>query len=144
MTAVWGGPDKIPEAGNPAAATTDPTSPISTASPLPGFDTFAVSRFSPLAWSIPASSGFSAKDPQARQVLLEVAGLQVEIYKKVGVGYLDRLREELGGMGVGAQEAEVYVTQLASAPSNPAAKGQKGDPMKGWRNFFVGFVGRGA
>ncbi|KAF2492225.1 Xpo1-domain-containing protein [Lophium mytilinum] len=144
MTAVWGGPDKIPEAGNPAAATTDPTSPISTASPLPGFDTFAVSRFSPLAWSIPASSGFSAKDPQARQVLLEVAGLQVEIYKKVGVNYLDRLREELGGMGVGAQEAEVYVTQLASAPSNPAAKGQKGDPMKGWRNFFVGFVGRGA
>ncbi|KAF2816339.1 Xpo1-domain-containing protein [Mytilinidion resinicola] len=146
MTAVWGGPDKIAEAGNPAATTADPTSPISTASPLPGFDTFAVSRFSPLAWSIPASSGFSAKDPQARQVLLEVAGLQVEIYKKVGVGYLERLREELGGMGVPAQEAEVYVTQLAGAlnTGTPAAKGQKADPMKGWQNFFVGFVGRGA
>jgi exportin-T len=143
MTSVWGGPDKVPEPSTPT-----PTSPTSTTPELPGFDTFAVSRFSPLAWSIPASAGFSAKDPQARQVLLEVAALQAEIYKKVGGGYLDRLREELRGMGVQPQEAEVYVTQLAGAVVGGAgvapAKGQKGDGGKAWRNFFVGFVGRGA
>ncbi len=77
MISVWSGPDKV---GPKANAT--PTSPIATQSPLPGFDSYVLERFSPLAWSIPASPGFNAKDAQAKQVLHEAANLQVEIIKK--------------------------------------------------------------
>ncbi|KAF2086209.1 Exportin-T [Saccharata proteae CBS 121410] len=118
MTSIWGGPDVIPAGGPPA-----PT--------LPGFDTFAMTRFSPLSWSVPASQGFNAKDPQARQVLSELAGLQLEIYKKTGVIYLERLREELRSMGAGDQGAEEYVASLVG-------KGEKG-----FKQFFQQFVAAG-
>ncbi|OCK74737.1 Xpo1-domain-containing protein [Lepidopterella palustris CBS 459.81] len=131
MTAVWGGPDRT------NSSITDPTSPITASAPLPGFDNFAVTRFSPLAWSIPASSGFNAKDSQARQVLLEVAGLQSEILKKVGAPYIERLREELRGMGAGELQAEEYLRMLAGSVDG------KIETSKAWKSFFVAFVGRG-
>ncbi|ORY08714.1 Exportin-T [Clohesyomyces aquaticus] len=128
MTSVWGGPDKIGPASN-----NQPASPITAQAPLPGFDNFAVTRFSPLTWTIPASAGFNSKDAQAKQVLMEAAGLQEEIVKKVGEPYVERLREELRGMGLGQDMADQYLGKLASALEN-----QKKE--KEWRNFFVQFV----
>ena len=131
MTSVWGGPDKLGAASNNAT----PTSPINTQSSLPGFEDFAVTRFSALSWSIPAAPGFLVKEAQARQVLQEVAGLQVEILKKVGSPYGDRLREELHNMGVEAQSVDEYLRVLVSALEN-----QKKE--KEWKVFFVQFVER--
>ncbi|KAF2192772.1 Xpo1-domain-containing protein [Zopfia rhizophila CBS 207.26] len=131
MTTVWGGPDKI----GPGANGSTPTSPITAQAPLPGFDDFAVTRFSPLAWSIPGSPGFNVKDAQARQVLQEVAGLQAEILKKVGESYVERLKEELRGMGASDEMVQEYLRVLAGAIENPKKE-------KEWRNFFVQFVSR--
>jgi exportin-T len=131
MMSVWGGPDKLGGASN----NSNPTSPVNTQSSLPGFDEFAVTRFSALSWSIPATNGFSAKDAQARQVLQEVAGLQAEILKKVGTPYGDRLREELRGMGVDDSSIDEYLRHLVGALEN-----QKKD--KEWRQFFVRFIER--
>ncbi|KAH7126753.1 Exportin-T [Dendryphion nanum] len=131
MTSVWGGPDKV----GPAANTT-PTSPIATSSEtIPGFDNFAVERFSPLAWSVPGTPGFNPKDAQAKQVLQELAGLQAEIIKKVGEPYAERLRSELRGMGSGEEIVDQYLRTLAGA-----FDGQKKE--KEWKVFFVQFVER--
>ncbi|KAF2837809.1 Exportin-T [Patellaria atrata CBS 101060] len=124
MTVVWGGLDvPLPTAANPT--------PLQQPSPtLPGFDSFATTRFSPLCWSILTTPGFSPKDPQARQLLLEVAGLQREILKKTGSAYLDRLREELSGIGVQEQGMDEYLGALVN----------KDD--KGFKQFFLQFIGR--
>ncbi|KAF2476232.1 Exportin-T [Lindgomyces ingoldianus] len=128
MTAVWGGPDKIGPTTNSNTA-----SPMTAQAPLPGFDSFVVTRFSPLAWSIPASPGFNSKDAQAKQVTMEAAGLQAEIVKKIGEPYVERLREELRGMGAGQEMVDQYLGKLAGALET-----QKKE--KDWRNFFVQFV----
>jgi exportin-T len=130
MTAVWGGPDKI----GPAANST-PTSPISSAETLPGFDNYVVERFSPLVWSVPASPGFNAKDAQAKQVLQELALLQAEIVKKVGEPYVERLKSDLAGMGSTGDMIDQYLRTLAGA-----FEGQKKE--KEWRSFFVQFIER--
>ncbi|KAF2021859.1 Exportin-T [Aaosphaeria arxii CBS 175.79] len=131
MLAVWGGPDKI----GPSANAT-PTSPTNTsADAIPGFDNFAVERFSPILWSVPGAPGFNVKDAQARQVLQELAGLQAEIIKKVGDPYVERLRSELQGMGSDEQFIEQYLRTLAGA-----FEGQKKE--REWKVFFVQFVER--
>ncbi|KAF2205915.1 Exportin-T [Delitschia confertaspora ATCC 74209] len=131
MTSVWGGPDKIASNNNAV-----PTSPVTAQASLPGFENFAVTRFSPLSWSIPATPGFSAKDAQGRQVLQEVAGLQSEILKKVGTPYGDTLREQLTGMGVRDQMIDEYLRVLLASLEN-----QKKE--KEWKNFFVRFIESG-
>jgi exportin-T len=108
MTNVWSGPDKV----GPGADKT-PTSPVITQAPLPGFDNYIVERFSPLAWSIPASPGFNSKDAQAKQVLYEAANLQTEIVKKTGEPYVERLKSDLGGMGIGGDGIDQYLRTLA-------------------------------
>ena len=120
MTAVWGGPDIPLNSGNPPAPT------------LPGFDHFAMTRFSPLSWSVPASQGFNSKDPQARLVLGELGGMQIEILKKTGDVYLQNLRQELSNMGVDQQGLDEYLGALTT-------KGEKG-----FKQFFQQFVGRAA
>ena len=130
MTSVWGGPDKI----GPGANVT-PTSPIVSQAPLLGFENYVVERFSPLAWSIPASPGFASKDAQAKQVLQEAANLQLEIVKKVGEPYVERLKTDLRGMGTGEEMVDQYLRTLAGA-----FEGQKKE--KEWRTFFVQFVER--
>ncbi|KAF2632563.1 Exportin-T [Macroventuria anomochaeta] len=128
MINVWSGPDKV----GPGANAT-PTTPGT--EPLPGFDNYVVERFSPLVWSIPASPGFNSKDAQAKQVLYETANLQTEIIKKVGEPYVERLRGDLGGMGVGGDVVDQYLRTLAGA-----FEGAKKE--KEWRNFFAQFVER--
>lgn len=130
MTSVWCGPDKV----GPGANTT-PTSPVSTQAPLPGFDNYVVERFSPLAWSIPASPGFNSKDAQAKQVLYETANLQLEIIKKIGEPFVERLKNDLSGMGVGGDGVDQYLRTLAAS-----FEGSKKE--KEWRNFFCQFVDR--
>lgn len=130
MISVWSGPDKVGPGANNA-----PTSPVATQSPLPGFENYVVERFSPLAWSIPATPGFNSKDAQAKQVLHEAANLQLEIIKKVGEPYVERLKSDLSGMGVGGDNVEQYLRTLAAA-----FEGSKKE--KEWRNFFAQFVGR--
>lgn len=92
-------------------------------------------RFSPLAWSVPAAPGFNSKDAQAKQVLLEVANLQTEIVKKVGEPYVERLRSDLSGNGVGDDGVDQYLRTLAGA-----LEGSKKE--KEWRNFFAQFIDR--
>jgi exportin-T len=92
MISIWSGPDKV----GPGANAT-PTSPSATQAPLPGFENYVVERFSPLAWSVPASSGFNSKDAQAKQVLYETANLQTEIIKKVGEPRRDGCGQRRGG-----------------------------------------------
>lgn len=128
MIAVWCGPDKV----GPGASAT-PTTPGT--DPLPGFDNYVVERFSPLVWSIPASPGFNSKDAQAKQVLHETANLQTEIIKKVGEPYVERLRSDLGGMGVSGDVVDQYLRTLAGA-----FEGAKKE--KEWRSFFAQFVER--
>jgi exportin-T len=130
MINVWSGPDKV----GPGAKQT-PTSPVTTEAPLPGFENYVVERFSPLAWSIPATPGFNSKDAQAKQVLYEAANLQTEIVKKVGEPYVERLKSDLSGNGVGPDDVDQYLRTLAGA-----LEGTKKE--KEWRNFFVQFVDR--
>lgn len=120
MTAVWGGPDIPLNSGNASVPT------------LPGFDHFAMTRFSPLSWSVPATQGFNTKDPQARQVLGELGGLQIEILKKTGDVYLQNLRQELSNMGIDQQGLDEYLGALTT-------KGEKG-----FKQFFQQFVARAA
>lgn len=128
MIDVWSGPDKVGPGANAAPTATG-------TEPLPGFDNYVVERFSPLVWSIPASPGFNSKDAQAKQVLHETANLQTEIIKKVGEPYVERLKGDLGGMGVGGDGADQYLRTLAGA-----FEGTKKE--KEWRNFFAQFVER--
>ena len=130
MISVWSGPDKVGPKAN-----AEPTSPNVTQAPLPGFDNYVLERFSPLAWSIPTSPGFNSKDAQAKQVLHEAANLQVEIIKKIGEPYVERLKGDLGGMGVGNDGIEQYLRTLAGAFEGPKKE-------KEWRNFFTQFVDR--
>ena len=126
MTSVWSGPDKIGPGAN-AASTSN------AATPIPGFENYVVERFSPLVWSIPASSGFNSKDAQAKQVLYEAANLQAEIVKKVGEAYVERLRSDLSGMGVSEDVVEQYLRTLAGAFESVKKE-------KEWRVFFARFV----
>jgi exportin-T len=130
MISVWCGPDKV----GPGANQT-PTSPGTAQAPLPGFENYVVEHFAPLAWSIPSAAGFNSKDAQARQVLFEAANLQTEIVKKVGEPYVERLKSDLSGNGVGEDGVDQYLRTLAGALEGPKKE-------KEWKNFFVQFIDR--
>ncbi|KAF2399457.1 Xpo1-domain-containing protein [Trichodelitschia bisporula] len=118
MTSVWGGPDI------PLSAQDQAPAPL-----LPGFDAFAIQRFSPLSWAIPSSANFKVQDPAVRNLVHEIANLQQEIMKKTGSMYAEALRTELRSMGLGDADIDVYLQTL------------RGD-QKAFREFMVKFLGR--
>jgi exportin-T len=122
----------VPIPTNDQTPTSPPTSPTAIPpSPLfPGFDTFAITRFSPLSWAIPSTPGFRIADPGSRALVHDIAGLQQEILRKTGMAYIQALAMELGGMGVGEADIQLYLEKLRG-------------PEKGFRLFLVGFLGRG-
>jgi exportin-T len=129
MVLTWGGPDI---SNSLSSNTSTPPKPTAASPTLPGFDDFMRSRFSPLSWALPSSGSFNAKDPQARQVLGEIAQLQQNILAKTGDAYLAWLREvELKNMGADPEVIEAYLGALV------------GMDVKGFRGFLGGFVGRG-
>jgi exportin-T len=131
MVTVWGGPDiPLPPSTNGVQAPTS-TTLIPAQPALPGFDTFAISRFSPLSWTIPMTPGFRITDPTSRNLVQDIAGLQQEILKKTGAAYLAALEQELRTMGAGDQDAGLYLEKL------------RGD-AKSFKDFLVGFLGRGS
>lgn len=67
--------------------------------------------------------------------MYEAANLQTEIIKKVGEPYVERLKSDLGGMGVGGEGVDQYLRTLAGAFEGPKKE-------KEWRNFFTQFVDR--
>ncbi|KAF2461280.1 armadillo-type protein [Lineolata rhizophorae] len=134
MVGAWGGPViLLPGGASAAKAKEEPTSPTTAATNgtngvgaagdvprtpdpqpwLPGFDAFAVARFAPLPFEVPASAGFKASDAQSRAVLAELAALQVEMARRFGAAYLVRVRELLGELGVGEEGVGVYVGRWA-------------------------------
>lgn len=119
MTLVWGGPDlAIPPSQGQAPAPT-----------VPGFDTFIVQRFSPLAWSLLSSPNFNPKDAQARSVLGEAATLQWSILRKTGTEYERHLRDnEMRAMGFPDTVIDEYLKQLYSKE------------VKDFKKFFISFV----
>jgi exportin-T len=127
---AWGGPDVAPLTAANGPPPNSPTGAQQAPAPtIPGFDAFAISRLSPLSWAIPAAAGFNPADPGSRMLVHEIAGLQQEIYRKTGEVYVEALRRELGGMGLGLADVEVYVQKL------------RGDP-KGFKEFLAKFLGR--
>ncbi|KAL4760217.1 Ran GTPase-binding protein LOS1 [Aspergillus foveolatus] len=122
MGSAWGGPDIAPAASN---------GPGASQVALPGFGQFMITRFSPLCWALPATPSFNAKDAQAKQVLAEAGGLQRTIYSKMGMEYIEYLRDrELPGMGMGADLVEEYVGTLSRLD------------LRGFRQFFPQFIQR--
>jgi exportin-T len=116
MASSWGGPDIAPAASNGAAA-----GQVA----LPGFGRFMITRLSPLCWALPATPSFNSKDALAKQVLAEAGGLQKIIYGKMGMEYIEYLRDrELPGMGMGADLVDEYVRTLSQLD------------LKGFRQFF--------
>jgi exportin-T len=92
---------------------------------LPGFGQFMITRFSPLCWALPATPTFNSKDAYAKQVLAEAGGLQRIIYGKMGMEYIEYLRDrELPGMGMGGDLVEEYVGTLSRLD------------LRGFRQFF--------
>lgn len=101
-------------------------SPNASQHAIPGFNQFMFTRFSPLSWTLPSSSGFNPKDGQTRQVLQEAGGLQYSIYSKAGTEYVEYLRaQELPGMGMGPDLVIEYLNALTQSD------------LKGFRNFFL-------
>lgn len=130
MVTVWGGPDvPLPPTVNGAETTSSPVN-IPAQPVLPGFDQFAISRFSPLSWAIPATPGFKVQDPASRALMQDIAQMQQEILKKTGPAYLIALEQELRTMGADDQTASMYVEKL------------RGD-QKVFKDFLVSFLGRG-
>lgn len=151
MTAVWGGPDVVlPQVPNAAVSVQQQNGAVEAPQPaLPGFDAFAVSRFSPLVWTVPASPGFKSKSPQARSFITEIATLQETILRKTGQMYIDELRRQLNGMGASQADIERYVAALVEQARSRKRYGQQEDgkgvkgAMTGFRAFLVNFLDRG-
>lgn len=124
MTSVWGGPDVVTGANGATGVQTP--API-----LPGFDQFAMTRFSPLTWGLISSPSFNPKDAQARVALGEAAALQWTIMRKCGQAYDAYLSDqELPGMGFSGDVVQEYVARLKSAD------------VREWKKFWTGFITR--
>ncbi|KAF2719145.1 Xpo1-domain-containing protein [Polychaeton citri CBS 116435] len=115
MTAIWGGPDVALD------STADP-SPA-----LPGFDSFILSQFAPIPWTLISSPGFAASDAQTRSVLQEAAGLQWTILRKTGSRYREQLQRELQELGANEEGVQQYLQSIS------------GDSA-GFRKFFASFI----
>lgn len=123
MTAVWGGPDVYAPASAPNNNTAH--NDIKSSNKFPDWDVTAITRFTPLSWALLTSPQFDAKDAQARQVLLEIAGMQLQILRKTGHPYLEALKGQLMGLGVDEKTTEDYVRAMTERDE------------KGFRTFFV-------
>ncbi|KAF2155973.1 hypothetical protein K461DRAFT_251985 [Myriangium duriaei CBS 260.36] len=127
MTSIWGGPD-LAGTANGADRSGAPQEPSPA---LPGFDHFAMTRFSPLTWGLISSPAFNAKDAQARSALGEAATLQWTILRKCGAQYEAYLGDqELPGMGFAGDAVQEYIARLKSAD------------QREWKKFWTGFVTR--
>jgi exportin-T len=124
MIATWAGP----AAGEGKTNGMNTNATDNGQNTIPGFDTFAISRLSPLVWAIPASPGFKPGDAGGRLFLQEVSALQLELYKRTGVPYAQALKAQLLGMGVPEGDANLYLEKL------------NGD-AKVFKEFVVGFLG---
>jgi exportin-T len=123
MCSAWGGPDIV---GGAAGISNAVSAPQPT---LPGFDTFMMSRYSPLCWAVPMNPAFNSKDAQARQVLSEAAALQKVIYNKTGQQYLSWLRDnELRNMGMSDDVINEYLRNLVELD------------QKAFKTYFQNFV----
>jgi exportin-T len=147
MCTIWGGPDMVdsasaaaasPPASLPPAPPSQPSSssssPSSSPLPLPGFDRFMMTRFSPLCWAVPMNRAFNPKDAQARQVLAEAALLQKTIYAKTGQAYLSWLLRdggELRGTGMTDEMIGEYLRSLVELERSA------------FKAFFLEFVIKG-
>ncbi|KAF1815712.1 karyopherin-beta [Eremomyces bilateralis CBS 781.70] len=112
---VWGGPDvALPESFLQNLGLHKPNQPqingqTSEPSPIfPGFDTFALQRFAPLAWAVPTSNGFTIKYPLGRGMAIEISKMQIKLLRKTGLLYVRQLEGELTAM----QVSEATVTEL--------------------------------
>lgn len=117
MTSIWGGPDMANLSDMDAAP--QPT--------LPGFDTFILSQFAPLPWTLVATESFNAGDAQMRSVLQEAASLQWAILRKNGVLYQKQLQDELRNLGCSDDGVQSYFGSIS------------GD-LVNFRKFLVTFV----
>ena len=124
MTANWGGPDVYSPASAPNSNTAQNDVKPS-CHRLQDWDVTAMTRFTPLSWSLLTSPKFDAKDAQARQVLLEIASMQLQILRKTGHPYLEALKAQLMGLGVEEKTTEDYVRAMTERDE------------KGFRTFFV-------
>ncbi len=115
MTSTFGGPDIPSPLTNPAPP--DPS--------VRDWDSWAITRFTPLSWSLLMSPSFNSKEAHARQVLGEIAGMQVEILKKTGQRYLGSLKQQLESLGMEAAKVEEYLRAMTERDE------------KGFRSFFV-------
>ena len=106
MCSVWGGPDVVGSAAQSSVVASPQPS-------LPGFDSFMMSRFSPLCWAVPMNRAFNPKDAQARQVLAEAAVLQKTIYGKTGQEYILWLQDYLlRNMNMNTEMTNEYLSNL--------------------------------
>jgi len=96
---------------------------------IPGFDAFVLSRFSPVSWALPATQRFKASEPQAKQVIYEIALMQSEILKKTGDAYARILEGELTEIGLAPEDRTIYVAQLRGGG-------------KEWKEWLVNFFQR--
>lgn len=119
MTSIWGGPDLT----NFAAA--DGVAQPS----LPGFDTFILSQFAPLPWTLISTNRFNSGDAQMRSVLQEAASLQWTILRKNGVTYQSQLQNELRTLGAGDDGIQSFLGSIS------------GD-LQSFRKAFVTFVSK--
>ena len=119
MSSIWGGAEDIPP------NSTSPPSPA-----LPGFDTFMLTRFAPLPWTLLSAPAFNAGDAQQRSVVQEAAALQWTLLRKVGEVYRRQLEGELRGLGAGEEGTREFL-------------GRIGGEVVGFRKFLGGFVGGG-
>lgn len=119
MTSIWGGPDLA----NFAAA--DMVAQPS----LPGFDSFILSQFAPLPWTLISTNRFNSGDAQMRSVLQEAASLQWTILRKNGVAYQSQLQNELRTLGAGDDGIQSFLGSIS------------GD-LTSFRKAFVTFVSK--
>ncbi|TKA32367.1 hypothetical protein B0A50_01473 [Salinomyces thailandicus] len=116
MAAIWGGPDiAIGSADTPAPA-------------MPGFDSFMLTQFAPLPWTLLSAPGFNANDAQMRSVLQEAGSLQYTMLRKAGNAYREQLQNELRNLGAGEDAVQSYMASIS------------GGDVVGFRKFFAGFV----
>lgn len=119
MTSIWGGPDLA----NFAAAD------VVAQPSLPGFDSFILSQFAPLPWTLISTNRFNSGDAQMRSVLQEAASLQWTILRKNGVAYQSQLQNELRTLGAGDDGIQSFLGSIS------------GD-LTSFRKAFVTFVSK--
>ena len=131
MTASWGGPDvfvPVAESKKNSQNQGDNSSTAPDSSKLqtiPDWNITAMNRFTPLSWALLTSSKFNPRDSQARQVLNEIASMQLQILRKAGQPYLEVLKGQLASLGVDQNVIENYLRAMTEKDE------------KGFRAFFI-------